>query len=175
MVDFYFAMAVASAGMQYRANKEAAMAVRQEAAYTAKMIDEQAKFRQLQALQEHNSIMANLESFLDQNSSLTGIMGRDEGSDRSLKALRSKAQKDTIVTAQRQNLQTLAELSKYSQQKNMTIMKANNESKAYNLAAYSSIVSGAYNASKIYSPSPPDTATKSTATYNTDYRYKGLD
>jgi len=143
-------MLAATAGMEYRAKKEAGMAAKQEGEFTAKAIEEQAKFRKLQAIQEHNQIMENFQSYKNENAALTGIMGRDEGSDRSLKALREKANKNTIVAAKRQNLQTLAELSKFSQQRNMTLMKANNIQKAYNLSAFSSILSAGYKASQVY-------------------------
>ena len=82
---------IASAAIQGLGYMSASAGVRAEAALTTRSIKSQSKYRQLQGIQEHNQIMENLEAFKDTNSSLAGVMGRDEGSDRSLKRLREKA------------------------------------------------------------------------------------
>ena len=71
------------------------------------------------------------------------------GSDRSLKAIRKRADKDNIEAIQRANYQSLAEVSKLAQQREMTKLKASNLSKAYRLKAFGTLVSGAYSASKV--------------------------
>ena len=67
--------------------QQAGRAAKMEGALTARNIKEQAKIRRLQALQEHNDIMANLQTFKAQNAAIAGTTGRDMGSDRSYKAL----------------------------------------------------------------------------------------
>jgi hypothetical protein len=93
--------------------------------------------------------MENLESFKDTNASISGVLGRDMGSDRSLKAIIKKADKDNIQTIERANYQSLAEVSKLAQQREMTKLKASNLSKAYRLKAFGSLVSGGYQASQV--------------------------
>ena len=82
---------LASAGISALGYTSAIRGAKQEAALTSRSIKSQIKYRQLQGLQEHNQIMENLEAFKSTNLSLAGIMGRDSGSDRSLKRLREKA------------------------------------------------------------------------------------
>ena len=138
-----------SAGIQAFGYNEASKAAKREGRLTARNIETQAKIRRLQAIQEHNSIMENLESFKDTNASISGVLGRDMGSDRSLKAIIKKADKDNIQTIERANYQSLAEVSKLAQQREMTKLKASNLSKAYRLKAFGSLVSGGYQASKV--------------------------
>ena len=89
-MSYYLALA---AGVQALGYDEARKGVKAEGALTVRNIKSQAKYRQLQGLQEHNQIMSQLQMFKDTNQSLAGVMGRDEGSDRSLKRLREKAKK----------------------------------------------------------------------------------
>jgi hypothetical protein len=138
-----------SAGIQAFGYNEASKAAKREGRLTARNIETQAKIRRLQAIQEHNSIMENLESFKDTNASISGVLGRDMGSDRSLKAIIKKADKDNIQTIERANYQSLAEVSKLAQQREMTKLKASNLSKAYRLKAFGSLVSGGYQASQV--------------------------
>ena len=140
-------LAIASALISAKGYSDAARAAKMEGALTARNIKTQAKIRKLQALQEHNSIMENLQSFKDTNVAVAGTTGRDSGSDRSYKALLKKADKDNVQTIQRANYQSLAEGSKFAQQAQMTQLKASNLSKAYRLKAFGSIVSGGYKAS----------------------------
>ena len=142
-------LAIASALISAKGYSDAARAAKMEGALTARNIQEQAKIRKLQALQEHNSIMQNLESFKNTNASISGVLGRDMGSDRSLKAIRKRADKDNIEAIQRANYQSLAEVSKLAQQREMTKLKASNLSKAYRLKAFGTLVAGAYQTSRI--------------------------
>ena len=143
------ALAIGSAFITAKGYSDAGDATKVEGALTARNIQEQAKIRKLQALQEHNSIMQNLESFKNTNAAISGVLGRDMGSDRSLKAIIKRADKDNIEAIQRANYQSLAEVSKLAQQREMTKLKASNLSKAYRLKAFGSLVSGAYSASKV--------------------------
>jgi len=143
------ALAIGSAFVTAKGYSDAARAAKMEGALTARNIKTQAKIRKLQALQEHNSIMENLQSFKDTNAAISGVKGRDMGSDRSLKAIMKKADKDNIQTIQRANYQALAEGSKFAQQAQMTQLKASNLSKAYRLKAFGALVSGGYQASQV--------------------------
>ena len=143
------ALAIGSSLVQASGYRQAARAAKMEGALTARNIETQAKIRRLQAIQEHNSIMENLESFKDTNAAISGVLGRDMGSDRSLKAIIKKADKDNIQAIQRANYQSLAEVSKLAQQREMTKLKASNLSKAYRLKAFGSLISGGYQASKV--------------------------
>ena len=140
------AFAVASAAIAYQGYNQQAQAAEQEGALTARNIRENAKMMRLKALQEHNIIMADNRTFMNTNAANAGVMGRDTGSDRSIKAIREKALRDTEKTVQRANLQSLAELSKAAQEEQMTLVKAKNLSKAYRLKAFSAVVQGSYNA-----------------------------
>ena len=142
-------LAIASALISAKGYSDAARAAKMEGALTARNIQEQAKIRKLQALQEHNSIMQNLESFKNTNASISGVLGRDMGSDRSLKAILKRADKNNIEAIQRANYQSLAEVSKLAQQREMTKLKASNLSKAYRLKAFGTLVAGAYQTSRI--------------------------
>jgi len=140
-------LAIASAFVSAMGYQQAGRAARMEGALTARNIKEQAKIRRLQALQEHNDIMANLQTFKSQNAAVAGTTGRDMGSDRSYKALLKNAEQNTKTLAQRSNYQNLAEQSKYSQQALMAVTKANNISRAYRYKAFGTLISGAYKAS----------------------------
>ena len=142
-------LAIASSMISAYGYQQQAKAAKMEGALTARNIEQQQKMAQLQAMQEHNAILSQLESYKNTNAAITGIMGRDLGSDKSLKALRDKARKDNIKTIQRANLQSLSEVSKLSQQAQMAKVKASNLSKAYRLQAMGTIVSGAYKATQV--------------------------
>tara|TARA_Y100001972_G_C7656099_1_gene330415 strand:- start:2497 stop:2937 length:441 start_codon:yes stop_codon:yes gene_type:complete len=136
-----------SAGIQALGYNEARKGVKAEGKLTVRNLKSQAKYRQLQGLQEHNQIMAQLQTFKDTNQSLAGVMGRDEGSDRSLKRLREKAKKNNATTIARANVQLGADLSKFSQQQQMATLKAKNLSRAYRYKMFSSFATAGYQAS----------------------------
>lgn len=142
---------VASGLLRAQSMRDASAAAQAEGQLAQRRIQAQAKMRQLQAIQEHNEIMQNLQSFKSSNAALTGVMGRDLGSDRSLKALRNKADKDAKKLVNRSNLQRLADVSRYSQQAQMAVLQANNQSKAFRLQAFSSLITTAYGASRLTS------------------------
>ena len=150
-------LAIASAFVSAMGYQQAGRAAKMEGALTARNIKTQAKIRRLQALQEHNDIMANLQAFKNANATIAGVSGRDIGSDRSYKAILEKAKKDNQTLAQRSNYQNLAEQSKYSQQAVMAVTKANNISRAYRYKAFGSLIGGAYQASTMTGGSMPST------------------
>lgn len=143
-MSIYLAIA---AGVQAIGYASAAQGVKAEGALTVRNIKSQAKYRQLQGLQEHNQIMSQLQMFKDTNQSLAGVMGRDEGSDRSLKRLREKARENNATTVARANVQLGADLSKFSQQQRMATLKARNLSRAYRYKMFSSFATAGYQAS----------------------------
>jgi len=138
---------IAAAVVQGVGYMSAAKGAKAEGALTVRNLKSQAKYRQLQGLQEHNQIMAQLQTFKDTNQSLAGVMGRDEGSDRSLKRLREKAKKNNATTIARANVQLGADLSKFSQQQQMATLKAKNLSRAYRYKMFSSFATAGYQAS----------------------------
>ena len=136
-----------AAGVQAIGYASAAQGVKAEGRLTVRNLKSQAKYRQLQGIQEHNQIMAQLQTFKDTNQSLAGVMGRDEGSDRSLKRLREKAKENNATTVARANVQLGADLSKFSQQQQMATLNARNLSRAYRYKMFSSFASAGYQAS----------------------------
>tara|TARA_R100001460_G_scaffold15993_7_gene35217 strand:- start:148 stop:588 length:441 start_codon:yes stop_codon:yes gene_type:complete len=138
---------IAAAVVQGVGYMSAAKGAKAEGALTVRNLKSQAKYRQLQGLQEHNQIMAQLQTFKDTNQSLAGVMGRDEGSDRSLKRLREKAKENNATTIARANVQLGADLSKFSQQQQMATLKAKNLSRAYRYKMFSSFATAGYQAS----------------------------
>ena len=138
---------IAAAAVQGIGYMSASRGARVEGALTVRNLKSQSKYRQLQGLQEHNQIMSQLQTFKDTNQSLAGVMGRDEGSDRSLKRLREKAKENNATTVARANVQLGADLSKFSQQQQMATLKARNLSRAYRYKMFSSFASAGYQAS----------------------------
>ena len=138
---------IAAGAIQGIGYMSAARGAKAEGALTVRNLKSQAKYRQLQGLQEHNQMMAQLQTFKDTNQSLAGVMGRDEGSDRSLKRLREKAKENNATTVARANVQLGADLSKFSQQQQMATLKARNLSRAYRYKMFSSFATAGYQAS----------------------------
>ena len=138
---------IAAAAIQGIGYMSAARGVKAEGALTVRNLKSQAKYRQLQGIQEHNQIMDQLQTFKDTNQSLAGVMGRDEGSDRSLKRLREKAKENNATTVARANVQLGADLSKFSQQQQMATLKARNLSRAYRYKMFSSFATAGYQSS----------------------------
>ena len=150
-------LAIASALITAKGYSDAGDAAKMEGALTSRNIKTQGKIRQLQALQEHNDIMKNLQAFKNANAAIAGVSGRDIGTDRSYKAILEKAKKDNATLAQRSNYQNLAEQSKYSQQSLMAVTKANNISRAYRYKAFGTILTAGYQASTMTGGSMPST------------------
>ena len=118
------ALAIGSAFVTAKGYDDAGRAAKIEGALTARNIKTQGEIRRLQALQEHNDIMQNLQAFKNANAAIAGVTGRDIGADRSYKAILEKAKKDNQKLAERSNYQNLAEQSKYSHQAVMAVTKA---------------------------------------------------
>ena len=85
---------VAGAVLSAYGSMQAGKAKAAEARAQAAQIEEQKKDAVVQTMQEHNIRLANFQTMQGINDSLGGIMGRDIGSDRSLKAIRERAKRE---------------------------------------------------------------------------------
>ena len=141
----YIASGLMSASKYNRAGKIA----KQEAALTARRIKVQAEQKRLQKLQEHNDIVANLQTFKGTNMALAGTSGRDTGADKSFKRIQERAKENAAVTAQRSNLQGIMEQSNLAQKQQMVLLQGQNKAKSYRMMGYQSILNTAYGTSKL--------------------------
>ena len=147
------ALAVASTAISFMGSMSAARAAKREAAMKARLLENQKKQAKLRAIQEHNSRMNNLSTFIGMNEALAGTMGRDLGSDRSLKSIINKAKKETSVTVDRARVQLAGEQAQRSFSQSMAIMKGNNLARAYRYQAFGSVLKGAYQVDRLSSGS----------------------
>ena len=108
------ALAIASTAFSFMGSMSAAKAAKREAAMRRRQLQVQKEQAELKALQEHNIRMANLKTFIGMNQALSGVLGRDLGSDRSLKAILNKAKRETSVDVARANVQLLGEQAQRS-------------------------------------------------------------
>tara|TARA_R110002096_G_scaffold409953_1_gene609476 strand:+ start:13246 stop:13734 length:489 start_codon:yes stop_codon:yes gene_type:complete len=162
MVWWAVAGAVVSAYGQIQAGK----AAKAEARAKQAQLEEQKKDAVVTSMQEHNIRMSNLKSAMNINESLAGVMGRDSGSDRSLKAIKEKGQAEFQTEDSRARLQFLREQSQRSMGIQIAGMQGRNAMRAAKIGAVSSLLSAGNQYSKISSGSP-------TADYS--YKYKGMD
>tara|TARA_A100000172_G_scaffold16143_1_gene8649 strand:+ start:130 stop:606 length:477 start_codon:yes stop_codon:yes gene_type:complete len=145
--------AIASAALSFMGSMSAAKAAKREAALRARQIETQKKQARLQALQEHNIRLENLNAFLGMNEAFSGTMGRDLGTDRSLKRLMEKAKENTAVDVNRARVQLSMEQAQRSFQQNMALEKGRNIARGYRYQALGSLVSAGYKASTLSTPS----------------------
>lgn len=145
------ALAIGSTIFQFMGSRSASKAAKREAALRARQIETQKKQAQLQALQEHNIRMSNLNTFIGTNRSLAGVLGRDIGSDRSLSRIIDKARKETSTEVARASVQLLGEQANRSLAQSMAIMKGNNLARAYRYQAFGSLLKGFSTASDLTS------------------------
>ncbi len=102
-------------------------------------------------MQELNIRRSNLQTLLKFNSSIKGVMGRDE--DRSLKAIREKAVSEAETAEGRARLQYIAEQSQRSMSIQISNMQARNARRAGTISAVSSLLTAGHQYSKI-NPAP---------------------
>jgi len=152
--------AVVSAYGAMQAGKARAAEARAQAA----QLEEQKKDAELTAMQEHNIRMSNLQTLLNVNSSIQGVMGRDE--DRSLKAIKEKAVSEAETAEGRARLQYIAEQSQRSMSIQISNMQARNARRAGTISAVSSLLTAGNQYSKI----APGTATTSVKYTSADFR-----
>ena len=143
------ALAVASTAIQVDRLSSAAKAAKREAALRARQLETQKKQARLTALQQHNVRMNNLKTFIGMNQALSGTIGRDIGSDRSLKAIIDKAKRETSVSVDRARVQLAGEQAQRSFSQSMATMKGNNLARAYRYQAFGTIIRGAYQVDRL--------------------------
>ena len=159
MADPYLILAGASALMSFSASRSAAKAAQREAALKRRQLQQQIEGAQLAALQDHNRRMRQLAVFLGTNEALSGISGRDMGSDRSFNAIQEKAKKETATEVDRKFLDQLQTQAQLSLSKNIATEQGNNLAKAYEYQAFGTLFSSALQAKPLM-PNP-STGTKS--------------
>ena len=93
--------------------------------------------------------MNNLKTFIGMNQALSGTIGRDIGSDRSLKAIIDKAKRETSVSVDRARVQLAGEQAQRSFSQRMATMKGNNLARAYRYQAFGTIIRGAYQVDRL--------------------------
>ena len=143
------ALAVASTAIQVDRLSSAAKAAKREAALRARQLETQKKQARLTALQQHNVRMNNLKTFIGMNQALSGTIGRDIGSDRSLKAIINRARRETSVSVDRARVQLAGEQAQRSFSQRMATMKGNNLARAYRYQAFGTIIRGAYQVDRL--------------------------
>jgi len=140
---------VAGAVLSAYGSMQAGKARRAEARAQQAQLEEQKKDAQVTAMQEHNIRLANLQSFMAVNESIAGVMGRDIGSDRSLKAIREKAFREADTAESRARLQFVSEQSQRSMSIGIANMQARNAKRAGRYKAMSSLLTAGHQYSQI--------------------------
>ena len=140
------ALAIGSTAISFMGSMSAAKAAKREAALQRRQLQRQIEGAQLASLQDHNNRMANLQVFLGTNDALSGISGRDMGSDRSYKAIQERAKTQMATETDRKFLQSLNEQARLSLAQTVAMEKGRNLSRAYRYQAFGTLFSGAMKA-----------------------------
>ena len=151
--------AIASAAISFMGSMSAAKAAKREAAMRARQIEIQKKQAKLQSLQEHNARLQNLQAFIGMNQAVAGTMGRDLGSDRSLKRLIQRAKENTAIDADRARVQELATIGKLSQAQQIAGERGRNRARAFRYQAFGSLIGGAMKAAPLMGSAPTASVT----------------
>ena len=149
---------VAGAVVSAYGSMQAGKAQRAEAQARKAQLLEQKKDAEVSAMQEHNIRMGNLSAALGLNESLAGVMGRDSGSDRSLKAIKNKMKSEADTEESRSRLQYLSDQNQRSMGMQIEDMRGKNAMRAARIGAVSSLLSAGNQYSKISSPSKMGTS-----------------
>tara|TARA_R110000782_G_scaffold62886_4_gene129035 strand:- start:734 stop:1237 length:504 start_codon:yes stop_codon:yes gene_type:complete len=142
---------VAGAVVSAYGSIQAGKAKRAEAQARKAQLLEQKKDAEVVSMQEHNIRMANLNLGLGINDAIAGVMGRDMGSDRSLKAIKNKMKSEADTTENRARLQYLSEQSQRSMGMQIEDMRGKNAMRAARISAVSSLLSAGNQYSQISS------------------------
>ncbi len=156
------ALAIGSTAISFMGSMSAARAAKREAALQRRQLQRQIEGAQLASLQDHNNRMANLQVFLGTNDALSGISGRDMGSDRSYKAIQERAKTQMATETDRKFLQSLNEQARLSLAQTVAMEKGRNLSRAYRYQAFGTLFSGAMKAQPLMAGSSPYSATTRT-------------
>lgn len=152
------ALAIGSTAISFMGSMSAAKAAKREAALQRRQLQRQIEGAQLASLQDHNNRMANLQVFLGTNDALSGISGRDMGSDRSYKAIQERAKTEMATETDRKFLQSLNEQARLSLAQTVAMEKGRNLSRAYRYQAFGTLFSGAMKAQPLMPNSPTGSA-----------------
>jgi hypothetical protein len=120
---------IASAIFSAYGSIQAGKAKSAEARAQAEQLRVQKAQAKLTAMQEHNIRSMNLRTLNNVNTSFTGVMGRDSGSDRSLQAIRDRAKTEARITEDRARSQFVSEQSQRSMGIQLANMRASNARK----------------------------------------------
>ena len=131
---------VAGAVVSAYGSIQAGKAQRAEAQARKAQLLEQKKDAEVSAMQEHNIRMDNLNAVLGLNESLAGVMGRDSGSDRSLKAIKNKMKSEADTEESRSRLQYLSDQSQRSMGMQIEDMRGKNAMRAARINAVGSLL-----------------------------------
>ena len=140
---------VASAVVSAYGANEIGKSKRAEARAKQAQLEEQKKDAQVTAMQEHNIRLANLQSIMDINESVAGVMGRDSGSDRSLQKIKEKAKRDVATEDNRARLQFLREQSLRSMGVQFAGLRARNARRTATINAVGSLLNAGHQYSKV--------------------------
>ena len=140
---------VAGAVVSAYGSIQAGKAQRAEAQARKAQLLEQKKDAEVVSMQEHNIRMANLNLGLGINDAIAGVMGRDMGSDRSLKAIKNKMKSEADTTENRARLQYLSEQSQRSMGMQIEDMRGKNAMRTARINAASSLLTAGYQYSQI--------------------------
>ena len=132
---------IASAIFSAYGSIQAGKAKSAEARAQAEQLRVQKAQAKLTAMQEHNIRSMNLRTLNNVNTSFTGVMGRDSGSDRSLKAIRDRASSEARITEDRARSQFIAEQGQRSMGIQLANMRASNARKMALINAGSTLLS----------------------------------
>ena len=140
---------VAGAVLSAYGSMQAGKARAAEARARQAQLLEQKKDAEVTAMQEHNIRMANLDALLGLNKTIAGVMGRDSGSDRSLKAIRDSAKIEATTEDNRRRFQYVSEQSQRSMGVQIAGMQAKNARRAGQYKAMSSLLTAGHQYSQI--------------------------
>jgi len=149
------AFAVASTGLKMYAAKQGMNAAKAQGALASRQFDTQIKNLKLTATQNHNKRLAQLKLFQQANEAVSGVTGRDLGSDRSYKRILERAKKDTLTDVDRLRTQTAMQIGQVSFQDSLNKLRVQNKVNAYKFQMLGAVIGGA---SKAY-PLMPNTGT----------------
>jgi len=98
--------------------------------------------------------MSNLNTMLGINESIAGVMGRDVGSDRSLKAIRERTIREARTTEDRARLQLVSQQSQRSMGIQIAGMRGRNAMRAARFQAMGSLLKAGNQYSQISGTTP---------------------
>jgi hypothetical protein len=145
---------VAGAVLSAYGSMQAGKARRAEARAQQAQLEEQKKDAKVTAMQEHNIRMSNLNTMLGINESIAGVMGRDVGSDRSLKAIRERTIREARTTEDRARLQLVSQQSQRSMGIQIAGMRGRNAMRAARFQAMGSLLKAGNQYSQISGTTP---------------------